>query len=102
MLKGVVVFLSFLVVLVGSSVAQTQAQQEWLTYQNQEGRFTIDYPSDWIVNEEPSAYLLYGAVQRLIVANENVDKANQELAKANKEAEDAKKEFFELLENPQG
>ena len=42
------------------------------------------------------------SIQRMIVANENVDKANQELAKANKEAEDAKKEFFELLENPQG
>jgi PsbP len=24
-------------------------------YEDQEGRFTIDYPSDWIVNEEPSS-----------------------------------------------
>jgi hypothetical protein len=27
---------------------------EFSVYEDQEGRFTIDYPSDWIVNEEPS------------------------------------------------
>lgn len=29
-------------------------QEEFSVYEDQEGRFTIDYPSDWIVNEEPS------------------------------------------------
>ena len=54
MLNGVVVFLSVLVVLVANSVVQTQAQQEWQMYEDLEGRFTIEFPSDWYVNEEPS------------------------------------------------
>ena len=45
--------IAFLIFLFLSSSALAQEQQ-FRTYKDPEGRFTIDYPSDWYINEEPS------------------------------------------------
>jgi hypothetical protein len=45
--------IAFLVFLFLSSSALAQEQQ-FKTYKDPESRFTIDYPSGWYINEEPS------------------------------------------------